>query len=295
YASDTTLEKLVAILDDNPRGILVARDELAGWLTSFERYKSSSDLPSWLEFHRAGPVSVDRKGGDKRYILIPHAAVSVTGTIQPSILQRQLDEKSFGSGLVARMLFAMPPDRRKRWTECDIDEEVAEHYARLLNDLLNLKFEEGKHGPRPFFLSLSREARDLWKTHYDQWAGEQAQVEGDLRAAFSKLEGGAARLAALHHICQRVMCGVDDRDPVTPLSIEPGIALARWFANEAERVYFMLGENSANRDRRRLIDFIRAYGGRITTRQLQRTNSRKYRCSEDAQAALDDLVEAGHG
>jgi hypothetical protein len=59
--SDTTIEKLCEILEDNPRGTLVARDELAGWLGSFSRYKGKaggSDLPAWLEMHRAGTVVV---------------------------------------------------------------------------------------------------------------------------------------------------------------------------------------------------------------------------------------------
>src|SRR5262249_48006894 len=55
--SDTTIEKLAEVLEDNPRGVLLARDELAGWLGSFGRYKGKqggTDLPNWLEMHRAG-------------------------------------------------------------------------------------------------------------------------------------------------------------------------------------------------------------------------------------------------
>src|SRR5262249_45004562 len=34
YCSDATIERLVQILEDNPKGVLVARDELAGWIGS---------------------------------------------------------------------------------------------------------------------------------------------------------------------------------------------------------------------------------------------------------------------
>src|SRR5262249_45474894 len=36
--SDTTVEALAPILLTNPRGLLLARDELAGWIGSFDRY-----------------------------------------------------------------------------------------------------------------------------------------------------------------------------------------------------------------------------------------------------------------
>src|SRR5207248_2876271 len=64
--SDTTIEKLADTLEENPRGLLLARDELSGWLGSFKRYKSKeggTDLPLWLEAHRAGCWIVDRKTG----------------------------------------------------------------------------------------------------------------------------------------------------------------------------------------------------------------------------------------
>src|SRR5262249_51488650 len=36
--SDTTVEALAPLLLANPRGLLLARDELAGWIGSFDRY-----------------------------------------------------------------------------------------------------------------------------------------------------------------------------------------------------------------------------------------------------------------
>jgi hypothetical protein len=56
---DVTIEKLAALLEDNPKGLLVSRDELGGWLASFTRYKGGaggSDLPNWLELSQAVSV-----------------------------------------------------------------------------------------------------------------------------------------------------------------------------------------------------------------------------------------------
>src|SRR5262249_32420171 len=117
--SDTTIEKLAVILEDNPRGLLLARDELSGWLGSFTRYKGKAggtDLPNWLEAFRAGTWLVDRKTGDRPTLVIPHAAVSVCGGIQPGVLARALTPEFLDAGLAARFLMAMPTKLPKRWS-----------------------------------------------------------------------------------------------------------------------------------------------------------------------------------
>ena len=40
--SDTTIEALAELLEDNPRGLLLARDELDAWFKSFTRYKGKN-------------------------------------------------------------------------------------------------------------------------------------------------------------------------------------------------------------------------------------------------------------
>ncbi len=96
---DTTIEKLAELLEDNPNwGLLLCRDELGGWLNSFGRYKGKAggtDLPQWLEMSRAGTVQVDRKTGDRRTLFIQHAAVSITGGIQPGALSARHDARNY--------------------------------------------------------------------------------------------------------------------------------------------------------------------------------------------------------
>lgn len=188
---DTTIEKLAEILEDNPRGLLVARDELHGWFGSFARYRSKgagTDLPHWLEFHRAGNLLQDRKGGERREIFVDRAAVSVTGGIQPGVLAKILVPEFLESGLAARMLMAMPTKLPKRWIEAEIDHEIAEAYHVALDRLGDLEFDACTEGTEPVALPLSPEAKQAWVKFYDDWGTEQASVDAELAASFSKLE-----------------------------------------------------------------------------------------------------------
>jgi hypothetical protein len=296
---DTTIEKLAEILEDNPRGTLVARDELAGWIGSFTRYKGKtggSDVQNWLELHRAGTMMVDRKTGDRRTLFIKRASSSVTGGIQPGVLAKALTSDLIESGLAARLQLCWPPRKPKRWTEAVIDPEREGNFRNLLDRLLKLDFDHNRDGkPVPRLLRLSEEAKAVWVEWYNQWALEQAAVEGELAAAYSKLEAASARFALLHHVISHAVIGSDDAVAVASESIEAGIILARWFAGEARRIYGILSESVEEKDTRRLIDFINSRGGEITPHDLWKSNTRRYSGSEDARLALTALEDAGVG
>jgi hypothetical protein len=293
---DITVEKLAQLLEDNPKGLLVGRDELGGWLGSFTRYKGKaggSDLPNWLEMSRAGTIQVDRKTGDRPTLFITYAAVSITGGIQPGALARALTPEYMEVGLGARILMAMPPKLPKRWSEVEIDLDVQEAYENLLDALRDLQMDKGRDGDRePFPVRMTPEAKAAWVSFYGEWAQAQANVEGELAAAYSKLEGYTARLALLHHVVSNVGRGEDDCQPVEPASIEVGVTLAKWFAYEVRRIYAALAEPEAARQTRRLIEFIRSHGGRMTPRRLHLSNKARYPDPEAAEVALGALVEA---
>lgn len=295
--SDTTVEALAVRLADNPRGLLLVRDELAGWFGSFDEYKNGKgrDVTHWLSAHRAGQWTVDRKSGDRTTLLVPRAAVSVTGGIQPEILRRTLAAEHFEDGLAARLLLAMPPRRGKRWTEAELSDTDQQLLTGVYDRLQELEPETGDDGDTyPRTVTLDAQAKQAWITFYNSHAEEQEDLSGALSAAWSKLEGYCARLALILHL-SRWAAGEDvNPDRVDPESMEMAIALTNWFKGETHRVYAVLSETDEDRERRKLVELVERKGGRITVRQLQQ-GSRQYPTADEAEAALQELVEAGIG
>ncbi|HJZ56337.1 MAG TPA: DUF3987 domain-containing protein, partial [Gemmataceae bacterium] len=299
--SDTTVEALAPILMANPRGLLLARDELAGWIESFDRYagtgKAGADAANWLSLFNAESIVVDRKTGMPRTVHVPQAAVCVTGGIQPGILQRALGAEHRESGLAARLLLTCPPRKAKRWTEADIDPRAEAELARLFDQLYDLEPTEGDDGEaRPVLVWLTPEAKSAWTAYYDAHAEEQADLTGDLSAAWSKLEEYAARLALVVHFA-RWAAGdptLASADLVDAASMSAGITLATWFKGEARRVYAMLSETDPERDQRRLVEWIDRRGGSVTAREVQQS-CRWLKEPGAAEAALEELVKAGRG
>lgn len=301
--TDVTVEALAPILQDNPRGLLLARDELAGWLGSFDRYggnKSKADSAQWLEVHRAGVILIDRKTGDKKTIYVPMAGVSVCGTIQPDVILSALGREHFQNGLAARLLMAVPPTSHKQWNENDIDDGWIDRTRQLLEELIGLQHNVDRDEQRiPIDIPLDAEAKSAWRQFYDEHARvQQNAADDDLAAAFSKLEGYAARFALLvHHVrwatnpSFKPNCGDIDKE-----SIESGVKLARWFVHETERVYGLLAESTEDALTRELVTFIRSKGGHVTVRDVQRGGPRELRKSaDDAADALESLIDHGLG
>lgn len=295
--ADVTIEKLAGLLDDNRRGLLVYRDELAGWLGSFCKYKAAgagSDEPNWLSMYRADALIYDRKTGDKTSVFVPHAAVSVGGSIQPGKLARLMGSEFFESGLIARINFAMPPRTPKQWVKHGIPDAIKVATAQSLESLYALESDIDEDGdPRPRIVRLDPEAETLLEEFVNRWGLRQFESDGERAAALSKLEAVPARFALLRNLVLN-LAGVT----VSADDLRAGIMLAEWFANECERVYQMISENEAERKIRRLIDQVRRvadrHGGQVTAAELQRS-SRRYPTSTEADAALDSLVSLGVG
>ena len=297
--SDITVEALASLLQNAPRGLLVIRDELSGWIKGFDQYKKvqGAEAAHYLSMHRASDLLVDRKTNSE-IIYVRRAAVSVTGGIQPKILTRALGEEHLDNGLAARLLLAKPPKRPKRWTDAEVSESTAARFIELYTSLLDLDFAVDEEGNEiPVDLGLTVSGKTAWVQFFNEHGLEQVQREGDVAAAFSKLEGYCARFALIIHVirCQSGDPTLESEHAIDAGSIQAGVTLTRWFAHETERVYAELGIASAAPPSSSLEKIIREHGGRISVRELMQA-SRRYRGSADiARAALQQLVDFGLG
>jgi hypothetical protein len=300
--SDTTTEALAPILLGNSRGVLLARDELAGWFGSFDRYakagKAGADSAHWLSMHNGEALTIDRKTGIPPTIHVPSASVSIAGGIQPGILTRAMGREHHESGMLARLVFAMPPRTVKRWTEADVDAMTEAGVIAVFDELFALTADVDNAGDeRPRLVTLAPDGKAAWIAFYNAHAGEQVELTGDLSAAWSKLEGYAARFALVIHLTR---CAAGDATVGVPASVDEssikaGVALARWFGDEAKRVYAVLAESDDDRESRLLVEWIDRKGGVVTARDLTH-GIRRYRGdTEAAERDLSALVEAGRG
>jgi hypothetical protein len=207
-----------------------------------------------------------------------------------------LDDEALAAGLGARFLLAMPPARKRRWTEAEVDEDLADRYSGLLKELIAITLADlAKRKPHIF--TLAPDAKDTWISWFSRWGDATDSAEGEQAAALAKLEGYAARLALLHYVVSLTAADPERLviQPITETSLRAATGLVEWFAGEAVRVYSILRETVEERECRRLVEWIEARGGKVTVRELHRANQRRWPTSEHAELALDALVQSGLG
>ena len=299
YCSDTTVEALAERLQDAPRGLLVARDELSGWLGSFGQYKQGRgrDEANWLSMFDAGSLMVDRKTADKPIFYVPRAAVCIAGGIQPGILRRMFTAEHYESGLAARFLLTMPPRLAKQWTDREVSQTTEHSLADVFTALWGLALMNTDGEPaKPLDLPLVDEARPVWAGFVNIHGQETADVSGPLAAAFSKLEGYAARLALVLSLARWAenpgSLGIGPT-AVDLESIQAGIEIVEWAKNETRRIYAVLSENDDERTVREVLEFVDRHGGAVTVRELQQ--SMHFDSADDAEAVLVAMVADGVG
>ena len=296
---NTTIEGLTPLLVDNPRGILLWRDELAGWFGGHDRYSKGSgrvggDVAAYLSMFDGGEIEVDRKT-DIGPTRIPSAAVCVTGGIQPAVLKRAIGDEHFENGLLPRFLIAYPPEKQRTWCDDGIDRQTVENAAEVMRRLYELDFEHDRFGePAPALLKLSSNAREVWIQFYNSINAERMELGERLGSAWTKLENYAARLALVIHL-SRWAAG-DDVDPreVDADSLNAGILIARWCCHETTRVYQMLSETEQQRHAKEVVEFIQRKGGAVSPRDLI-SGIARIRDAEAAEATLNALVKDDRG
>jgi hypothetical protein len=303
----TTFPALVQALHQQcDTSVLCKSDELAGLLNSFGEYRGRRDATAsqWLSFFRAESIDWKRMRGPIQEAHIARANVSIVGTIQPAIFKQAIGPQHIENGLCSRFLLAMPADRHKRWSADQIVPAAAKLKMKVVFDkLLKLPSGEGKKARhiKPIQLSLSPLAQKLWENFVNDWREQlDREPNGALRAALSKLEAYAARLAL---IFQLVSWSIGERhkngqayrnDRVESQSLHRAIRWTKWFAQETRRVYAYFAESTEDREERELIELIRRLDPSslpsITPSKLHR-NSRAYPSVADAELALERLKE----
>ncbi len=245
--SDSTVEKLGELLNENPRGLLMVRDEIAGWLASLDREGRECDRSFWLEcWNGTGPFVTDRIG--RGTIRVEACAVSVLGGIQPGKLAEYVRGAVRGGmgddGLMQRFQLAVYPDLPAAWSYRDRAPSPADElrawrtFQRLratTPESVGATVAEGFDLP---WLPLADDARMLWV----EWlaglmprlraGAEPAHMESHL----AKFPALACRLALVLHLADT------EGGPVTGEAMAKALDWCGYLESHARRIYSPLAD-----------------------------------------------------
>ena len=201
--SDFTIEALVRAVQKNARGVGVYIDELRAWFQNFNRYNSGSEQEFWLQNWSGTPLAVTRMT-KKAFLEWP--AISVVGTIQPSLLEDIGKGGRAQNGFVERMLFCYPDEvpvimLKKRLERSDTYHILQKNYLPILQVLLDKQLAiEGmeEEDDQPHEVYLDAKADDFLTDFLNDLKMKMDELQNEyLRNVYSKLQSYAIRFCLL--------------------------------------------------------------------------------------------------
>jgi hypothetical protein len=289
---DASTEKLQLLAAGLPRGLLLWRDELAGWIGGFNRYGGGgADRAFAVEMYGGRPYTQDRVK-HAAPVEIPYLSIGVLGGIQPDRLARTF--RGVDDGFLSRFLFVWAdalPDFALARGAFD-DSEARDAFAWLAT--LDMEQDDTGRHPRP--VPLTREAEDLLEDFARAARRRGAHASGLFAGTLAKARGHVLRLSAiLEFLWWTAKPMSPEPQAITAEAVAAAVALvAEYFLPMAERVY---GDAALPREERRA----RILAQHLRTKKLALFNARdlrlavggELRASADMDAACATLVEAG--
>lgn len=237
---DPTIEKLGEILIENPQGILLYRDELSGWLRSFEKNGRENDRQFFLEsWSGKKDFDVDRIGRGSLHV--PSLFLSIFGSIQPGPLSQYVRSTIKGragdDGFLQRFSMMVWPDVKSDWELVDgLDIKAGEaEVIRIFEHLDMLAFD---HEDNPIILNFTEEAQKV----FDGWQKtlelrlRAGSLPNHLEAHFAKYKKLLPALCLIHEYLKLATSG-NFPEVITLDSLQSSMQWVEYLESHALRVY----------------------------------------------------------
>ena len=234
---DSTVEALIGALRDNPRGVLIYKDEIDSLLSNFNRY-NGSDEGYFLSLFSGTPFKYSRKSNNE-HIFLANPYCSIIGTTQPGRLGEQFGGKRMMNGFSSRFLKVYPEiDKMPSWNDTAMPDSVLEEWERIIRKVVAATPSTDQEGKATSIeLLFTQEA----KLRVIQWKDEvnnkvYAETDSDaVRALCGKLETYLVRFCLVIQIMHGI-CGESGMDEIEPRTAELAIRLTEYFRNMESRI-----------------------------------------------------------
>jgi hypothetical protein len=102
----STPEAIITMHEATPNALLYYRDELSGYINSFNQYSKGDESQMWLQIFNGNSIAQATKTAGNARIETPH--ISILGNIQPGLLPKLSANNRLEDGFMHRFLFLYP-------------------------------------------------------------------------------------------------------------------------------------------------------------------------------------------
>lgn len=288
--NDATVEKLGELLNENPRGLLLVRDELPGFLSRMEKEEYASERAFYLEaFNGDGSFTFDRIG--RGTVHIGNCTLSLIGGVQPSRIApivRGAVEGTTNDGLIQRLQLAVWPDDigSWKWTDRSPNRAALDAYTAVFDAL-----DGGLPGSpeQPQVLRFSIEAQRLFRAWMEELQTEARSggLPSTLESHLLKMPATVASLALLFELIE------GGRFEVRETAIRRALGWADYLRSHANRLYAS-GGTVAEDGARLILDRRSQLPSPFTARDILRKGWAGLTEREAVSTATDLLVATRH-
>ena len=266
---DVTMEALPLILADNPRGLVMVRDELTALVMGLNQYKSGkgSDRANLLKIWSGDAFKRDRVAHENHEpVRCDHPCLSIVGGLPPDMLGELVDQKGRSDGFTDRFLFSCPDVRpAPSWSAEGVPDVVADEWSNLVERLWLRSPEQRDGRPVPRTIVMDAGGESAWRHYYDRHSEEMNDTgfPPSLRGPWGKLREYAGRLTLVLSLLDHAsdpLCGVQDLPVGDDGFVEDAWRLVDYFKSHARRVHAAVNLGVEGPDRavaKALLDWLR--------------------------------------
>ncbi|MGE3110104.1 MAG: YfjI family protein [Phycisphaerales bacterium] len=299
--NDGTVEKIGVILNENPVGVLVFRDELIGLLKALDKPGQEGARSFYLEsWNGTGRYTYDRI--QRGTLDIEAAILSVLGGIQPGPLGQYLRGAARGGtgddGLIQRFQLLVWPDISIDWRNVDRwpDSEarraafdVYEGLAAMEPTLLGADHDPREPDGIPFlrFSDAAQPCFDAWREKLEHIV-RGGELHPALESHLAKFRSLTPKLALLIHLAE------GRSGPVGLESLERSIGWSTYLESHARRVYSQMIDPDLAAAKSLAGKLVAGdIKGEFALRDIYRKGWTGLASEEDARGAVEYLIDFG--
>jgi len=221
---NATIEAIHQVHKDNPRGIVLFKDEIIGMLKDFNRYNNGGgDKQEFLELFNGKSMRINRATRETLYL--PETCINIIGGIQNDRLKYLVNEENIADGFFPRFLYS-------RILEHKPLTYTFESLNRNIENQSNLIFEQ-LHKTEDTTLNIDKDVKQIYAKWFDE---SQVRYFNDPLKIQSKLETYIWRFCIVLDMLDQISTNTS-RTTISPQTMENAIILAEFFRTESTEIH----------------------------------------------------------